>query len=576
MKVLSLIGVLGLLFFACSQTKEQKLSENIVTYCNPIDINYRFALDEPSRREAADPTVVFYKDKYWLFASKSGGYWYSDDLKDWNFVATNEIPVEDYAPTAIVLNDTLYFMASLQERNSIYKTTDPASGEWDLAVEQIDMPAWDPAFFLDDDGRLYLYWGCSDSNPLYGVEIDYRNNFAFVGHPKEIKYPNPEEFGWEVPGDYNTILKQSPWIEGAWMNKINGKYYLQYSGPGTEFKSYSDGVYVSDQPLGPFEPQLHNPFAYKPEGFANGTGHGSTFTDKYGNFWHIGTVSISQKHMFERRLSLFPTFLDEDGTLYANTKFGDYPMQIPNKKISGFEDIFPGWMLLSFNKPLEVSSFFDSLPATNISDEDIRSYWAATSGKEGEYAIIDLENTCDVYALQINFAEHNTNLFGYNENLFHRFIVECSNDKQNWEVVLDQSQNTNDNVHPYFQLPVKTACRYLKITNVEVPDGNFALSGFRVFGKGMGDAPAKVTRFFAVRNNDNKRSVKLTWNTASGADGYIISYGIAEDKCYHHYTVYNDTLVKINSLNSTIDYTYTISSFNENGVSDSNIYVSLD
>ena len=36
------------------------------------------------------------------------------------------------------------------------------------------------------------------------------------------------------------------------MTKHNGKYYLQYAGPGTEFKSYSDGVYVSDKPLGPF------------------------------------------------------------------------------------------------------------------------------------------------------------------------------------------------------------------------------------------------------------------------------------------------------------------------------------
>ena len=37
-------------------------------------------LDTPSRREAADPTMVVYKGEYYLFASKSGGYFHSTDL----------------------------------------------------------------------------------------------------------------------------------------------------------------------------------------------------------------------------------------------------------------------------------------------------------------------------------------------------------------------------------------------------------------------------------------------------------------------------------------------------------------
>src|SRR5690606_29336030 len=147
-----------------------------------------------------------------------------------------------------------------------------------------------------------LYWGCSNVNPLYGVEVDFNNNFAFKGKPLELIHGDPDQHGWEVPGDYNTITDRRPWIEGAWMNKVNGKYYLQYSGPGTEFKSYSDGVYVADSPLGPYQLQAHNPFAYRPEGFAAAAGHGSTFSDTYGNYWHIGTITISQKHMFERRL----------------------------------------------------------------------------------------------------------------------------------------------------------------------------------------------------------------------------------------------------------------------------------
>ena len=387
-----------------------------LTYCNPVDISYRFSLDTPSRREAADPTVVRYNDLFLLFASKSGGYWYSKDLAEWKFIETSQIPTEEYAPTAIVIGDTIYFLASSTEKSTIYKSTDPLAGEWSIAVEELEIPVWDPAFFMDDDKRLFLYWGCSNVNPIYGVEVDYYNNFAFNGKPLELIHSNPAEHGWEVPGDYNTRVNNSPWIEGPWMTKRDGRYYLQYSGPGTEFKSYADGVYISENPLGPFRLQSHNPFAVKPEGFAAGAGHGSSFTDSYGNQWHIGTITISQKHIFERRLGLYPVFHDSDETMFAITRYGDYPMIIPRGKINGFNEIFTGWMLLSYNKSAEVSSSVDSLPPSHMTDEDIRTYWAAESGSDTEYATVDLGSSCTVNAIQINFAEHNTEILGRAKN----------------------------------------------------------------------------------------------------------------------------------------------------------------
>ncbi|MDZ7722611.1 MAG: family 43 glycosylhydrolase [candidate division KSB1 bacterium] len=161
--------------------------------------------------------------------------------------------------------------------------------------------------------------------------MDYKNNFSFIGEPAELVHANPNQYGWEVPGDTNRLTGQAPWIEGAWMNKHNGIYYLQYSGPGTEYKSYCDAVYTSENPLGLFQPQAHNPFAYKPEGFAAGAGHASTFHDEYGNLWHMGTITISQKHMFERRLGLYPAFFDAEGTLYSITKYADYPLILPKQ-----------------------------------------------------------------------------------------------------------------------------------------------------------------------------------------------------------------------------------------------------
>ncbi|MFX7060034.1 hypothetical protein ABTI24_18550, partial [Acinetobacter baumannii] len=81
--------------------------------------------------------------------------------------------------------------------------------------------------------------------------------------------------------------------------------------------------------LGPFTYQAHNPFSWKPTGFICGAGHGSTFPDKFGNIWHVGSMVISVKDTFERRLGLFPAAVDDDGVLYTDTAFGDYPHRVP-------------------------------------------------------------------------------------------------------------------------------------------------------------------------------------------------------------------------------------------------------
>ena len=63
------------------------------------------------------------------------------------------------------------------------------------------------------------------------------------------------------------------------MTKHEDRYYLQYACPGTQYNTYSDGVYVSSSPLGPFNLADNNPYSYKPGGFLPGAGHGSTMQD---------------------------------------------------------------------------------------------------------------------------------------------------------------------------------------------------------------------------------------------------------------------------------------------------------
>ena len=421
------------------------------TYCNPLDLGYRYQhMKEGPRtagfREGADPTLVSFKGKYYLFVSMSAGFWYSDDLLHWDFHADPDLLIYDYAPDVRQVGDFLYFCASRKGRNCpILRTADPLTEPF----TEVSAPFafWDPDLFCDDDGRVYFYWGCSNTTPIYGVEMD-PDTMTPIGEKQELIFGNETVLGYERPGNNGivdreaSVLYQSmkqfynpetgkldlppqmanipglsaesltamfnavgkPYIEGAFMTKHDGLYYLQYACPGTQYNTYADGVYTSTSPLGPFVRQASNPFSAKPGGFITGAGHGSTIADAYGNWWHASTMRISVNYDFERRVGLFPAGFDKDGVLYCNQNFADYPHRIPAGKFDASSQQ-PEWMLLSYKKPVTASSTAEgSSPALAV-NEDCRSWWSAAGAEPGEWLCVDLGKDSDVRAIQLNMAD---------------------------------------------------------------------------------------------------------------------------------------------------------------------------
>ncbi len=568
-------SLLFLVLLTCTLVAYPQNKQDQHTICNPMNMSYRFCSDAPSRREAADPTMVTFNGEYYLFASKSGGYFHSTDLINWDLIATKDLSIEDYAPTVVEMKGTLYFMASKNDPPlTIYKTSDPKSGKWEVANAAFPIGMTDPDLFVDDDGRLYFYYGCSNVNPIYAVELDPKT-LNPIGKSVAVINSDKKNYGWERSGDYNEV-GNNPWIEGAWMTKHDGKYYLQYAGPGTEFKSYGDGVYVSDQPLGPFKLAAHNPFSYKPEGFVAGAGHSSTFQDKYGNYWHISTMTISQKHMFERRLGLFPTFFDKDGEMCAYTGFGDFPFKVPTKKISDPTGLFPNWMLLSYNKPVEVSSELPDHPKKFAANEDIRTFWSAKTGDKGEWISMDLQNECTVNAIQINYAENGTKIMGRQPGINYQYLLEYSADGKTWKTLADKTQNQTDVPHDYMELAKPVKARYIKLTNYKVPSGTFALAGLRVFGNGGGKTPSEVKNLSLKRLETDRCVVDLNWTKTPGTVGYNIRYGTSKEKLYQNYQVLGTEKLTIRSLNALQRYYFTIDAFNENGITKGKSIIELN
>jgi xylan 1,4-beta-xylosidase len=568
-------------------------SSGIRTYANPIDLDYKYNFEQINQgisyRSGADPVIVTHKGEYFLFVTVSGGYWHSRDLGKWTFVVPSRWPFEDVvAPAALSVRDTIYLLQSVYAPRPILFTTEPKTGRLEFynrllpplpnaRFQEAEKPApedsvppgpWDPSFFHDPDTeKWYLYWGSSNFYPLYGIELDKTKRLVYVGKPKPLISLHPERHGWERFGqDHRDTIR--PYVEGAWMTKHRGRYYLQYAAPGTEYNVYANGTYVGDHPLGPFTYAPYNPVAYKPGGFMTGAGHGNTFQDVHGNYWNTGTPWLGINWNFERRLAMFPAGFDADGQMFANTRFGDFPHYLPTRKWTSPAELFTGWMLLSYRKPVTASSTRDTFPARNVTDENRATFWVAQTNRSGEWLTIDLEREYDVKALQVNYVDYKSNIFASDSTVYTQFRVHASRDGRTWGVIADLTNERRDRPSAYIELPTPVRARYVRYEHGYVASPNLAIGDIRIFGNGPGRAPATPAGL-SVRRDADPRNALVTWKPVRGAVGYNVLWGIRPDKLYQTYQVFADqgTTLELRALTVGQDYYVAIEAFDENGVS---------
>ncbi len=546
------------------------------TYCNPVNIDYGYTpipdfAVAGRHRATADPVIVNYKGDYFLFSTNQWGYWWSSDMLNWNFVPRKFLRPwnagydELCAPAVGVIGDTmLVFGSTYTSEFTMWMSTNPKQDNWKPLVDSFEIGGWDPAFFTDDDGRFYMYNGSSNRFPLYGIELD-RKTMAPKGTRKEMYLLEPWRYGWQRFGEYMDDTFLDPFMEGAWMTKHRGRYYLQYGAPGTEFSGYSDGVIAGDNPLGPFTPQSM-PFSFKPGGFARGAGHGATFTDRWENYWHVSTITIAVKNNFERRIGIWPAGFDDDGVMYCDQAFGDYPAWLPDGPSDHLKSRFTGWMLLNYNKPVSVSSTLGGFKPNYAVDENIKTYWSAVSADPGEWIETDLGEVSEVRAIQINYADQDAEFLGKSQGAYHQYRIYGSSDRKKWTLVADKSRNMTDVPHDYIELQKPVNVRWIRLENEHMPTGKFAISGLRVFGQGNGSRPEKVKGFTVLRTAKDKRSAWIRWQMSADAYAYNIYMGLEPDKLYNCIMVYGSNEYWLKTLDSEKPYYFVIEAINENGV----------
>jgi hypothetical protein len=466
------------------------------------------------------------------------------------------------------LNGKLY-VATSQHRKKLWVTDDPMTGVWREASD-ISPGYNDPCLFLDDDGRVYMYERSSGKEVLRALELD-PTTFQPIGEAPIPQSRDKENRGWEVVGDHNEQYAAPSFIEGAWMTKYKGKYYLQYAAPGTEFKTYADGVLVADNPMGPFNYQSYSPFSAKLSGFIAGAGHGSMFQTFAGDWWHAATMTISRRFLFERRLGLFPSYFTASGELVTDTYLGDYPHYVDGNRA------LTGWMLLSRHKVVSASSSLDNFAPEQAVDEDVRTWWSALTGNVGEWFQVDLGGLKRVDAIQINFADQDSKGRGISQDVYN-YVVEASLDGQSWRTVIDAASDGRDAPHHYQVLPKPEHARFIRIRNIHSPDDSkFSLYDLRVFGKGDAPSPGKVTQVKGTRDPVDGRKASIAWQPASNAEFYIVRFGTRRDQLTQNYQVYDSqTSLSVASLNVGVKYYVAVDAVNESGITRGSAVVEIN
>lgn len=232
--------------------------------------------------------------------------------------------------------------------------------------------------------------------------------------------------------------------------------------------------------------------------------------------------------------------------------------------------------LLSYNKQMKASSSLGVHQAKMATDEDIRTWWSAASGKRGEWLQMDLSKPMELSALQISFSDEGFKTYRHDKNVpIYQYIVEGSLNGTDWQLLADRSQNTKDQIYELIVLDKKIKNQFVRIKNTkDFATGYFSIADIRLFGNAKGKVPKQVSNFIVERNKDRRR-IAFTWDKQPSAEGYVIRWGASPEHIDNAIMMY-DNQAELGFFDRDITYYMTIEAFNESGKSKSSTPIKIN
>lgn len=178
-----------------------------------------------------------------------------------------------WAPDAAYVNGKYYLFFPARDKDEIFRlgvaVSDSPTGPFTPESSYIEGSySIDPAVFVDDDGKVIVYYG-----GLWGGQLEKWQSGEFDPDAPFSPAPDPEATALgpmcavmnsdmvsfatkpvmlQILDENGQPLKAKDedrrYFEGPWMHKYNGTYYLSYSTGTTHYIVYA----TSDSPMGPF------------------------------------------------------------------------------------------------------------------------------------------------------------------------------------------------------------------------------------------------------------------------------------------------------------------------------------
>lgn len=447
------------------------------TYCNPLPIpdypvgrnvrglrngdktdgSFLWFVDHVEQyRELADITAIWHEGRWILYPSVDMAWVSSDMGATWQHQPLNLRDV-GYAPTVVRQGNRFLLMASA---SPIYVASSPLGPFTELGRPKLPTgvpETTDPMLFVDDDGRLFFYWGCTETAGIFGVELDRTDPTRTVGEVKKVVPFSPGTQPWERVGEFNQ-QPNAGWVEGAWMVKRNGRYYLTYSAAGTEHRAYAMGAYVGTSPLGPFTAQSHNPIFRTTAGLVTGTAHGSIVKGPGDRWWVFYTVAAGVAHGFERRLGMDVVEFDARGELTV-PRATSTPQWLPGQGPGGSGPADTGWLPLNGGVQTLGSSTAPNLSGRLAVDHDLRTWWQPAETDRAPSLTSRLYAPAAIRAVRIAWRDVGLDSNrGVPPGPYH-YRLELQTPGGEWRTAVDRSASDEDLLIDYREIEPTVASR---------------------------------------------------------------------------------------------------------------------
>lgn len=477
------------LFIAAVLLSSAASAQSTDRYCNPLPMPVG-----QGGNASGDVTVLRDNGKYYMFCT-GGGAWVSEDMVNWDFHAVQHVPV---APDVVKYNGRYYMSGN---DSPLYVADNPLGpyeiqGEWKNtgSVEEGWNGAFDTHIFIDDDNKPYLFWPGRGISGIYGVELDPDDLSRFKSKPVHLFSFNPGH-KWECYGEMNEYPGVA-WIEGPWVIKRNGTYYIEYSASGTQWKTYAEGYYTSKNPLGPYEYAPNNPLLRKTEGLVTGTAHGSIVQGPDDEWWQFYTIVLSNPPG-GRRIGMDRVVFDDNG--YMSVEVTDSPQKAPASARECKSVPVTINKIKAMNALSKVSSeqpgFYGAYAVDNYSG----TVWKPSEDDRTPSIMVELSPATRFDVVQLFTVDGMRVLFGGGRGFgrsftapVYQYKLEVSQDGETFTTVVDRTENklAKDTVFDEFE-PVE--CRFVKLTVTGWPDNTpLSIIDFTVFGYPSKALPAAV------------------------------------------------------------------------------------